>query len=176
MKFDVIVVGAGVAGLAAARDLSAAGKRVCVVEARERIGGRIFTMRDAREPLPIELGAEFIHGEAEETFAIVKTAPLLVYELPDNHFWSQRGRWTRMNDFWEQMERVRSKIGAGPDRSFADFLKSQRSLSPRLKALALMFVEGYHAAHAERMSARALQVSDEEQDPKARLQQAAVFE
>jgi len=170
MKFDAIVIGAGVAGLAAARDLSAAGKRVCVAEARERIGGRIFTMRDTREPLPIELGAEFIHGEAEETFAIVKAAALLAYELPDHHWWSRHGRWTPMNDFWEQMERVRSRIGDGPDRSFADFLKSQRSLSPRLKALALMFVEGYHAAHAERMSARALQMSDEEQDPKTHKQ------
>jgi len=170
MKFDVIVIGAGVAGLAAARDLSAAGKRICVVEARERIGGRIFTIRDKREPLPIELGAEFIHGEAEETFAIVKAAALLAYELPDNHWWSRRGRWTPMNDFWEQMQRVRSRIGDGPDRSFADFLKSQRSLPPRLKELALAFVEGYHAAHAERISARALQMSDKEQDPKTRKQ------
>ena len=164
MDFDAIVIGAGVAGLAAARELSGAGKRVCVIEARERIGGRIFTVREAGIALPVELGAEFIHGEAEETFAIVQAAALLAYELPDDHWWSRRGRWTRMNDFWGDMAKVRARIGDGPDRSFADFLKGQRSLAPRLKELAMNFVEGYHAAHADRISARALQLSDGEQE------------
>ncbi|MEA2336174.1 MAG: hypothetical protein QOE82_181 [Thermoanaerobaculia bacterium] len=170
MDFDVIVVGAGAAGLAAARDLSAAGKRVCVLEARERIGGRIHTIRETGSALPIELGAEFIHGEAEETFAIVDAAGLLAYELPDEHWWSRGGRWTRVNDFWGEMARIRSRIGDGPDRSFADFIKSQRSLSPRAKELATNFVEGYHAAHADRISARALQLADGEQESGASRQ------
>ena len=57
-RFDVIVIGAGAAGLAAARDLSSAGRKVCILEGRERIGGRIFTIHAADLPLPIELGAE----------------------------------------------------------------------------------------------------------------------
>ena len=69
--FDALVVGAGAAGLSAARELSHAGLRVLVLEARERLGGRIYTVRDGHSPLPVELGAEFVHGEAEETFAII---------------------------------------------------------------------------------------------------------
>ena len=63
---DVLIVGAGAAGLAAARDLSVAGQTVIVLEARDRIGGRIFTYKDPSEPIPIELGAEFVHGKSPE--------------------------------------------------------------------------------------------------------------
>ncbi|HEX7421232.1 MAG TPA: FAD-dependent oxidoreductase, partial [Thermoanaerobaculia bacterium] len=74
MKFDVVVIGAGAAGLAAARELSGAGKRVCLLEARPRLGGRIHTLHVADLPLPVELGAEFIHGQPDETFSIVEAA------------------------------------------------------------------------------------------------------
>ena len=60
----IIVIGAGVAGLAAARHLTAAGRRVLILEARGRLGGRIVTVRDALSPLPIELGAEFVPRSA----------------------------------------------------------------------------------------------------------------
>ena len=64
---DVVVVGAGAAGLEAARVLRARGRWVCILEARARMGGRILTYQDSRVPLPIELGAEFLHGEAPGT-------------------------------------------------------------------------------------------------------------
>ena len=56
----VIIVGAGAAGLAAARDLTDAGIKVTVVEARDRIGGRVWT--DFSWGLPLDLGASWIHG------------------------------------------------------------------------------------------------------------------
>jgi monoamine oxidase len=59
-RTQVVVVGAGVAGLAAARDLTAAGLSVIVVEARARIGGRILTDR-SRPDRPLDLGASWIH-------------------------------------------------------------------------------------------------------------------
>src|SRR5687767_15083220 len=58
---QVIVVGAGAAGLAAARHLSAHGIRVDLIEARDRIGGRIHTV-DRPTLSPIELGADFLDG------------------------------------------------------------------------------------------------------------------
>ncbi len=58
---SVIVIGAGLSGLSAARDLVAAGATVTVVEARDRIGGRIWTSR-AWPDLPIDMGASWIHG------------------------------------------------------------------------------------------------------------------
>src|SRR5918994_3509739 len=65
-KLDIAIIGAGAAGIAAARALHEQGIRLIVLEARERIGGRVWTHRDARTPVPIELGAEFIHGSAPE--------------------------------------------------------------------------------------------------------------
>ncbi len=115
-------------------------------------------------PLPIELGAEFIHGEAQETFGIVEAAGLLVYELPDTYWWSSGARWRLIDDFWGEMTRLRRRIPVQtPDISFADFLKTQRKLPPRLKQLATGFVEGYYASHADRISAASLRASEDEE-------------
>jgi monoamine oxidase len=74
-KYDVLVLGAGAAGLAAGRALADAGWRVAIVEARNRIGGRIFTAHQSIAnnalQIPMELGAEFIHGLPQSTWALV---------------------------------------------------------------------------------------------------------
>ena len=165
-RYDVIIIGAGAAGLAAARILTGAGKRVCIVEARPRIGGRIFTQHVSNLPLPIELGAEFIHGENETTLGVVAAATLIAAELPDDHWWSNaEGHRTRIRDFWGDLEKVRAKIGTlKNDVSFAEFLRRRRDISPRLRELARTFVEGYHASHADRISALVLKAADEEQE------------
>lgn len=163
--FDVAVIGAGAAGLAAARALSGSGKRVCVLEARPRVGGRVHTLHVPDLPLPIELGAEFLHGEAESSFSIVDAASLAVCTLPDDHWWSARGHCTRIRDFWGSINQARARIGRlKNDVSFAELVRTQRSLTPRQRTLACQFVEGYHAAHADRISALALQSADQEQE------------
>ena len=73
-NLDVVVIGAGAAGLAASRQLSAAGRQVLLLEARGRIGGRIHTQREIGSSLPIELGAEFVHGTPAETWDILRGA------------------------------------------------------------------------------------------------------
>src|SRR3954447_22002265 len=110
MKLDVIIIGAGAAGLAAARDLAA--RRIAILEARDRIGGRIHTLHPTDLALPIELGAEFVHGEAEATFSVVDSAALLAYELPDDHWWSRDGSLEKI-DFWEDVDRLMAKIPKG---------------------------------------------------------------
>ncbi len=148
-RFDVAVVGAGVAGLAAASRLAHEGYRVAVFEARDRIGGRIFTHHDERVPVPIELGAEFIHGEAPETQRILADAGLLACEVAGEHWRAEKGRIRRIRQYWEGIDRALRKIDPeGPDRSFADFLAGKpggHSLA-RDRTAAREFVQGFHAA------------------------------
>lgn len=68
-KEVVAVLGAGVAGLAAARELHDAGYSVVVFEARDRIGGRVATIRADTWPIPIELGASWVHDVAASDLA-----------------------------------------------------------------------------------------------------------
>ena len=75
---DVLIIGAGAAGLTAARDLTAAGARVLVIEARNRLGGRVLTHHTPDGP--VELGAEFVHGAVEETLSVVREAGLPLRE------------------------------------------------------------------------------------------------
>ena len=165
MKFDVVVIGAGAAGLAAAREVSGTGKRVCLLEARPRLGGRIHTLHPADLPLPVELGAEFVHGQPAATFSIVEAAALVACELPNNHWWSHNGHREQISDFWERIQKITRPIATlKRDVSFNDFLRSRRGLSARQREEAVSYAEGYHAAHADRISAMTLATSDGEQD------------
>ncbi len=172
-RVDVVVVGAGVAGLAAAQRLTEAGATTAILEARGRIGGRIHTIRDDRTPIPIELGAEFVHGTAPELVEIARERKLVVCDIPGGHWSAERGKLKRLEDdeFWLQLERVMSRLDPKrtPDRSFQEFLDSKpggASLA-RERRLAGEFVEGFHAAHLSRVSERALAdggLADDEED------------
>jgi len=72
MDADVIVIGAGAAGLAAARSLAARAYRVLLLEAQDRIGGRVRWTASPRAAVATELGAEFIHGPAPETRTLLR--------------------------------------------------------------------------------------------------------
>ena len=68
---SVIIIGAGVAGLAAAGELSAAGFDAIILEARERPGGRVYSVA-GMEGRRIELGAEFVHGRKNVTWKLIR--------------------------------------------------------------------------------------------------------
>lgn len=157
---EVVIVGAGVAGLAAARTLTDAGVRVELLEARERIGGRILTHREPDLPLPIELGAEFIHGSAPEVADIVRAARLAAIEVTGERWRAEGKRLTRQDDFWERLDRVMRRLPGKTrrDRSFQEFLDAApggRALA-RERTMAREFVQGFHAADVSLISARAL--------------------
>jgi len=78
---DAIVIGAGMAGLTAARELGKQGLSVKVVEGRQRIGGRVHSIRDFCDE-PVEGGAEFVHGTGAATWPDVRAAGLATRPCP----------------------------------------------------------------------------------------------
>ncbi len=156
---DVAVIGAGVAGLAAAGELRRQGFRVEVYEARDRIGGRILTHRDERFPMPLELGAEFIHGEAPLTERLLREAHLSDYNLDGDSWRAKGGHFHRDEGFWDEIDRVFDAIDSRKkDLSFDDFLAQSpggKSLA-RAREAARAFVQGFHAADPAELSTLAL--------------------
>ena len=161
-RVDVLVLGAGAAGLAAARDLSHAGLRVTIIEARPRVGGRILTLHDSRSPVPLELGAEFIHGERAETLSLAQAAGLAVLELPDTHELAAAGRIKAMDGFWQLVNRMnhdlaRRLVRRGRDFPVSEYLDSP-SVPPSRRGMLRDFLQGFYAAHPDRLSAESLAV------------------
>ena len=157
---DVVVIGAGAAGLSTARALHEHGVDVVVLEARERIGGRVFTHRDRATPIPIELGAEFIHGSAPELNEILREAGLASCDISGRRWHAVGDGFRPADDFWDRLDRVMRRLDRKrrPDRSFQEFLDTKpggRRLS-RARPLALQYVQGFHAADPTRISERAL--------------------
>jgi monoamine oxidase len=159
---DVLIVGAGAAGLAAARDLSHAGLTVTIIEARPRVGGRVLTLHDPRSPVPLELGAEFIHGASAETLPLAQAAGLAVLELPGTHELAAGGRFKPMGGFWELVDGMnhdlaRRLASRGKDFPVSEYLDSARVPLAR-RGLLRDFVQGFYAAHPDRLSAQSLAV------------------
>ncbi|MGQ0544981.1 MAG: flavin monoamine oxidase family protein [Betaproteobacteria bacterium] len=148
---EVIVIGAGAAGLAAAAALARAGRDVLVLEARGRVGGRGLTLCHPALDAPLELGAEFIHGRPQATLSLLKKTKTRAIESTRTQRMLWHGRLVPVNAFAAARQAVQARIEQ--DLSFAAYLDRQQ-LSPRLKALATMMVQGFDAADPRRASAR----------------------
>jgi len=150
---DVIVVGAGAAGLTAAAELGRAGLSVTVVEARERIGGRMFTQIDAGSGYPVEFGAEFIHGLPPEIWEPLQSRNVRIQEV-QGESWCFRNEKLSSCDFFSQVDEVLKRMDDGsPDESFLSFLNRHypaAELNPQrgeTKQRALDYVTGFNAAN-----------------------------
>ena len=157
MPEEVLIVGAGAAGLTAAINLAKAGFRVNILEARDRIGGRMFTKIDPVTNAAIELGAEFVHGTPREIWDLIRAHRLETTEM-DGDDWCVRNQQLNPCDFFSEVEQILGRMNdRGPDQSFADFLKRCcPEASQEAKEWALGYVQGFHAADPELVSVHAL--------------------
>src|SRR5215475_8865664 len=118
LNVDVVVIGAGAAGLSAAAELARAGQSVMVLEARSRIGGRLFTQLDAELDAPIEFGAEFIHGLAPEIWQPLQANKVLISEV-NGEPWCADGSQLRPCEFFEEVDKILERMDdTAPDESF----------------------------------------------------------
>jgi monoamine oxidase len=149
---DVAIVGAGAAGLSAARLLARHRLRCVLLEASTCIGGRLRTLRRPGWELPIELGAEFVHGRPAPTLALAGGAIELVH-VPERRV-LVGPQIEPLHDTWLRLARaLEGARRAPPQHSVADYLQ-QAKLPRELDELVRMIVEGYHAAPLEDVSAR----------------------
>lgn len=136
-NYDTLIIGAGAAGLAAGRRLHDAGQQVLLLEARNRIGGRIWTVDDFAD-FPVEQGAELIHGENAVTHQLLHTAGLHTLPAPRKAFLQWGGptglkpiaalpaplRGT-MEALFAAYSALPEQVTADSDLSLADYLRSR---------------------------------------------------
>jgi monoamine oxidase len=169
MSTNCLVIGAGAAGLMAAYELTNAGYAVILLEARDRIGGRICTLPAKHFSFPVETGAEFIHGDLPITSALLKAAGMNQHPIEGNMYQLEKGMVTQTDIFdnsWEQMLTELKKLEN--DMPMSEFLREKFPIEhyAHLHNQIRKFVEGYNAADITRASALALRDEwTQEEDP-----------
>ena len=155
----VVVVGAGAAGLMAARDLARAGKRVTVLEARDRCGGRIWPLSTGEFGYSAEAGPEFVHGAARVTRAVMHEAGLRLAPRGGRRWSVHAGAWLPAERALPESDRFyRALREVTVDLPIAEFLE-KRFGGPRydeLRRRITRTVQGYDAADPQRASTLAL--------------------
>ena len=121
------------------------GGPIAGAQARDRLGGRIHTILTP-EKIPLELGAEFIHGKSPAIWRLIRAAQLKTSVVPDRHWIVKNGLLSENKGFWDELSEVTDQINPEKgDKAFASFLQSV-SARREAKALAKDYVEGFHAA------------------------------
>lgn len=159
MSEHIVIVGAGAAGLMAARALARTGKRVTILEARDRCGGRIHPLPASEFGYAADGGAEFVHGEAPVTRGLAREAGLSVRTIGGTQ-WSFDGKaFSRESPRDAYHEKLHAAVKElTDDLTVAEFLR-RHFAGPeyaRLRHAVERMVEGYDAADPERASTLAL--------------------
>jgi monoamine oxidase len=155
---EILVVGAGAAGLMAGCELVEKGFKVTIVEARDRIGGRICTVTNGFSA-PVDIGAEFVHGDKKMTNALLKEAGLKLLRLKGEMYNVENGAVKESNFFDEDWGKVVKKLKElSHDMDMATFMDVHfnKKQYPDLYENVRGFIEGYDAADFHRVSAMAL--------------------
>lgn len=155
---DVIVIGAGAAGLSAADVLTQKGKSVLIVEARNRIGGRIFTTQPDLFSVPIEFGAEFIHGDLPLTLALVKRSHIKLANANGRAYSIESGD-IQTTDMFPDMDELMTKLNQLEyDMSMGKFLETYfgDERHAELREAVTRMAEGLDCADVDKVSAISL--------------------
>ena len=162
----ILIIGAGATGLMAALTLAKAGRKVTVLEARNRCGGRIHTLNQELFFKNAELGAEFVHGDLPVTLNLLNEAGI-PYHSANAEMWHYRnGKFSREGEFngWNKV--VEKLGGLKQDISIKDFLEKEFSGADNdeLRRSVIGFVSGYDTADPAKASSFALREEWENED------------
>lgn len=158
-SFDIVVIGAGAAGLMAAWELAQTGRKTAVIEARDYIGGRAHTITDHNFDLPVELGAEFVHGELELTQMLLKKAGVKQYTVNGDIWQNEDKQLEEQKDFIEDYSSLNKKFKEiKEDIPVEEFIKKhlQGKEFEEARFTLKNYVEGYYAADTKKASTFAL--------------------
>src|SRR5438309_3684863 len=173
MQADVMIVGAGAAGLMAARELSNAGMHVIVLEGRDRIGGRVHTIANNGFSQPVETGAEFVHGNLELTLQLLREAGLQKLPCNGKAWRSDGGKLVQQDEFIEDIEVLMNALHKQKEEmSVGDFLEANFSEEryEGLKKSVRRYIEGYYAGELNRTSVLSLKEEwEQEEAPQYRV-------
>ncbi len=154
--YDVVVLGAGMAGLTAARTLADAKKRVLVLEAATRVGGRVWTVPGMAGALPSELGAEFVHGQPEPTLRLAREAGVELLPLADRHVRKDGAEFRELADPWPEFAALLQRIQPQDEDTSARAFLEQNAVDARTRERVRQLVEGFEAAPLSEVSIRSL--------------------